>query len=80
MDGHIYEYDTLLAPNSKISFETNCGNNTDYTLPQEYTWVRPLTLQKIDLILGLTFLLRDDVAMLITKDFLQLQRHPISTC
>jgi len=33
MDGEIFSYKEILRPNSKISFETNCGFSKEYILP-----------------------------------------------
>lgn len=68
MNGEVFRYKDLIKPNSKISFETNCGKSIEYSLPVEGTWVRPLRLG-VDLILGLSFLLKDNGSIMIRKIF-----------
>lgn len=79
MDGGIFSYKEILRPNSKISFETNCGFSKEYTLPPKNTFVRILNLTNIDFILGLNFLLKDDGSVTLSKDYLHFHKHTFFT-
>ena len=75
MDGRLFLYKELLRPNSKIIFETNCENSKEYTLPHNNIWVRHLKISDIHVILGLSFLLKDDGGVTLNKNYLHFHRH-----
>ena len=55
---------------------TNCYSSSEYSLPQKETWIKPLNLRD-QVILGLSFLLKDNGQVTFNKDFVSLSRHSI---
>ena len=54
----------------------NCYSSPEYSLPQDETWIKPLNLRH-QIILGLSFLLKDNGQVTFSKDFFSLSRHSI---
>ena len=53
---------------------TNCYSSPEYSLPLKETWIKPLNLRQ-QVILGLSFLLKDNGQITFNKDFFTLSRH-----
>ena len=74
VDGSLNRYTNHLITTSKISFMTNCYSSPEYYLPLKETWIKPLNLRH-QVILGLSFLLKDNEQITFNKDFFTLSRH-----
>ena len=74
VDGSINRYTNHLSTTTKISFMTNCYSSRKYSLPLKETWIKPLNLRH-QVILGLSFLLKDNGQITFNKDFFTLSRH-----
>ena len=57
---------------------TNCYSSPKYSLPLKETWIKPLNLRH-QVILGLSFLLKDNGQITFNKDFFTLSRHCIKS-
>ena len=77
IDGSFNSYKYQLELGAKISFMTNSYSSPEYSLPQNKTWIKPLKLRH-QVILGLSFLLKDNGQVTFSKDFLSLSRHGIT--
>ena len=62
-------YTNHLSTTAKISFMTNCYSSPEYFLPE--TWIKPLNLRH-KVILGLSFILKDNGQITFNKDFFYL--------
>ena len=74
VDGSLNRYTNHLSTTTKISFMTNCYSSLEYSLPLKVTWMKPLNLRH-RVILGLSFLLKDNGQITFNKDFFTLSRH-----
>ena len=74
VDGSLNKYTNHLSITTKISFMTNCYSSPEYSLPLKETWIKPLNLRH-QVILGLSFLLKDNGQITFNKDFFTLSRH-----
>ena len=57
---------------------TNFYSSLEYSLPLKETWIKPLNLRH-QVILGLSFLLKDNGQITFNKDFCTLSRHCITS-
>ena len=73
-DESLNRYIDHLSTTVKISFMTNCYSNLEYSLPLKETWIKPLNLRH-QVILGLSFLLKDNGQITFNKDFFTLSGH-----
>ena len=76
VDGSFNQYKNQLEAEAKISFMTNCYSSPEDPLPQDETWIKPLNLRH-QVILRLSFLLKDNGQVTFRKDFFSLSRHSI---
>ena len=74
VDEGLNRYTNHLSTTTKISFMTNCYSSPKYSLPLKETWIKPLNLRH-QVILGLSFLLKDNGKITFNKDFF----YPIKT-
>ena len=74
VDGSLNRYTNHLSTIAKISFMTNCYSSPEYSLPLKETWIKPLNLRH-QVILGLSFLLKDNGQITFNKHFFTLSRH-----
>ena len=74
VDGSLNRYTDHLSTTAKISFLTNCYSIPEYFLPLKETWIKPLNLRH-QVILGPSFLLKDNGQITFNKDFFTLSRH-----
>ena len=74
VDENLNRYTNHLNTTAKISFMTNCYFSPKYSLPLKETWIKPLNLRH-QVILGLSFLLKDNEQITFNKDFFILSRH-----
>ena len=78
VDGSFNHYKYQLELGAKISFMTNCYSSAEYSLPHNETWIKPLNLRH-QVILGLSFLLKDNEKVTFSKDFFSLSRQSITS-
>ena len=71
VNGSFNRYTNHLSTTTKISFMTNCYSSSEYSLPLKETWIKPLNLRH-QVILGLSFLLKDNGQITFNKDFFYL--------
>ena len=71
---NLNRYTNHLSTTAKISFMKNCYSSPKYSLPLKETWIKPLNLRH-QVILGLSFLLKDNEQITFNKDFFTLSRH-----
>ena len=76
VDGSFNHYKNQLEAGAKILFMTNCYSSPEYSLLKDETWIKPLSLRH-KVILGLSFLLKDNRQVTFSKDFFSLSRHSI---
>ena len=74
VDGSLNRYTNHLSIIAKISFMTNCYSSLEYSLPLKENWIKPLNLRH-QVILELSFLLKDNGQITFNKDFFTLSRH-----
>ena len=74
VNGSFNRYTNHLSTTAKISFMTNCYSSPENFLPLKETWIKPLNLRH-QVILGLSFLLKDNGQITFNKDFFTLSRH-----
>ena len=74
VDRSLNRYTNHLSTTAKTPFLTNCYSIPKYSLPLKETWIKPLNLRHY-VILGLSFLLKNDGQITFNKDFLTLSRH-----
>ena len=74
VDGSLNRYTNNLSTTAKIYFMTNCYSSPKYYLPLKETWIKPLNLRH-QVILRLSFLLKDNGQITFNKDFFTLSRH-----
>ena len=74
VDGSLNRYTNHLSITAKISFMTNCYTSPEYSLPLKETWIKPLNLRH-QVILGLSFLLKDNRQITFNKYFFTLSKH-----
>ena len=74
LDGSLNRYTNHLSTTTKISFMTNCYSSPKYSLLLKETWIKPLNLRH-QVILELSFLLKDNGQITFNKDFFTLSRH-----
>ena len=68
VDESLNRYTNHLCSTGKISFTKNCYSISEYSLPLEETWIKPLNLRH-RVILGLSFLLKDNGQITCNKFF-----------
>ena len=71
VNGSFNRYTNHLSTTTKISFMKNCYSSPEYSLPLKETWIKPLNLGH-QVILGLSFLLKDNEKITFNKDFFYL--------
>ena len=76
VDGSLNRYINHLSTTTKKSFMTNCCSSPEYSLQLKKTWIKPLNLRH-QVILGLSFLLKDNGQITFNKYFFTLSRHCI---
>ena len=74
IDGSLNRYTNHLRTIAKISFMINCYSSPEYFLPLKEPWIKPLNLRH-QVILVLSFLLKDNEQITFNKDFFTLSRH-----
>ena len=77
VDGSFNHYKYQLEPRAKLSFMTNCYSSPQYSLHYNEFWVKPLNLRH-HVILGLSFLLKDNGQVTFSKYCFSLSRHSIT--
>ena len=74
VDRSLNRYTNHLSATAKISFMTNCYPSLEYFLPLKEIGIKPLNLRH-QVILRLSFLLKDNGQITFNKDCFTLSRH-----
>ena len=76
VDDSFNQYKNRLEAGTKLSFMPNCYSSLEYSLTKDETWIKPLN-PRHQIILRLSFLLKDNGQVIFSKDFFSLSRHNI---